>query len=301
MQSEYAAEKRREYEENGFTIFRNVIDPDLLAEANRHLEFLAQRFPDLRPEHYHHPLMRDDAFWVRLTTDPRLLDIAEIFIGPDIACFTSHYICKPPNTGQAVLPHQDGAYWKLDTMNAVTLWLAVDASTPENGCLKMYPSTTRLPLQTPKIRDDIPNMLYSEVALELDEEEAVDIVLNPGDVSVHNPLIVHGSKPNTSDKRRCGLDMAFIPTTTRVLAKGVYMNPLLVRGEAVDGVNQYRLWPEYNPSTSMPFAGCETWNAEIVERNRALARTNARSSVEPSVLELTEHMISRLRDGSTTA
>lgn len=125
------------YERDGFAIFRNVLGPDLIAEARAHIEWLGRRYPDLRPEHYHHPLMRDDAFWVRLVTDSRLLDIAELFVGPDIACFTSHYICKPARDGHPVLWHQDGAYWDLRPMRAVALWLAIDRSEPENGCLRM--------------------------------------------------------------------------------------------------------------------------------------------------------------------
>jgi hypothetical protein len=88
-----------QYERDGYAIFRNVIDADLVAEADQHVRWLGAKYPDLRPEHYHHPLMRDDAFWVRLVSDERLLDIAQFFLGPDIACFTSHYICKPQPPG----------------------------------------------------------------------------------------------------------------------------------------------------------------------------------------------------------
>jgi len=136
------------YERDGFAIFRNVLDPELLEEVAAHVEWLGKRYPELRPEHYHHPLMRDDAFWVRLVTDSRLLDIAELFVGPNIACFTAHYICKPPLDGHAVLWHQDGAYWDLRPMHAVTLWLAMERSRPANGCLKRLPGPHLEPLIT---------------------------------------------------------------------------------------------------------------------------------------------------------
>ena len=47
-----------------------------------------------------------DPFWLRLVSDPRLLDIAEQYVGSDIALFQSHYICKEPRDGQVVLWHQ---------------------------------------------------------------------------------------------------------------------------------------------------------------------------------------------------
>lgn len=297
MRNDEWCENIRQFTDDGFTIFRNVIDPELLMEADEHLRFLAKKYPGLRPEHYHHPLMRDDAFWVRLVTDSRLLDIAELFLGPNLASFTSHYICKPPETGQAVLHHQDGAYWKLSKMNGITLWLAIDASTPENGCLQMIPGTHRLPLQDLRMRDDVPNMLYSEVDMHIDYDAAVDLVLAPGDVSVHNPFIVHGSSPNHSKSRRCGMDMGFIPTTTGVESTGVYTNPLLVRGEPVEGVNSYRPWPKFDPACTIAFAGCESWNDNLEIRNRGAGVPEAD---EPDVMVATQHMIERLRQGTTS-
>lgn len=174
-----------EYEKKGYTIFRNVIDKELLAEANEHLKFLSEKFPNLRPEHYHHPLIRDDAFWVRLVTDNRLLDIAELFLGPNIANFTAHYICKPPYTGKAVLWHQDGAYWNLQPMEAVTLWLAMDYSGPENGCLRMIPGSHKLPLAKLRLSEEVPNMLFSTTDYQVDASTAVDIILEPGLTITH--------------------------------------------------------------------------------------------------------------------
>ena len=63
--------------------------------------------------------MTNDAFWVRLIADERLLDVAQAFIGPNIALFASHYIVKPPFDGMPVLWHQDGSYWPLDPMEVV--------------------------------------------------------------------------------------------------------------------------------------------------------------------------------------
>ncbi len=291
-------EAERHYHECGYAIFRNVISADLLAEAEEHLAFLARRFPEVRPEHYHHPLMRDDAFWVRLVSDERLLDIAERFVGPNIASFTSHYISKPARTGHAVLNHQDGAYWKLEPMRGVTLWLAIDHSTPENGCLRVYPSTHRNPLEALRLRSDVENMLYSETAIETSDNDAVDLVLAPGDVSVHNPFIVHGSRANTSEQRRCGLDIGYIPTSTKVTSEGLYSDPILLRGTAVPGVNSYRAWPLLDGAKTISFAGDSTWNARARLANANNA-ARAGSGDEVDALAATQHMIARLQAGTT--
>lgn len=293
-------EKISEYNEKGFTIFRNVIDKNLIQEANDHIEWLRKKFPQFRPEHMHHPLMRDDAFWVRLATDYRLIDIAELFLGPNLALFTSHYICKPPFDGHAVLWHQDGAYWKLQPMKAATLWLAVDASTRENGCLRVIPSTHKLPLQKIIVRNDIPNMLSSMVDdNSFDPAEAVDIILQPGDVSVHHPHLIHGSEANTSNKRRCGLDLGFMSTDTSISNEGLYLHPILVRGTPVPNINKYRAWPEYSQDDSMPFFGSEKWNQVAQKANHQNPSVIYKSLNDESVIEITERMMKRLKEGTT--
>src|ERR1051326_556165 len=139
-----------EFEREGFVVIPGVIDAELVREASEHVAWLQKKHPDLRPENLGHWLVAQDPFWLRLVGDDRLLDIAEQFIGPDIALFASHYIAKPPYDGQPVLWHQDGSYWPLDPMEVVTLWLAVDDSLPENGCMRVIPGTQHEALQVMK-------------------------------------------------------------------------------------------------------------------------------------------------------
>lgn len=295
-----------EYEKNGYAIIRDVVPPDLMEEGRKHVDWLVAKYPELRPEHLHHPLIRDDAFWARMIIEPSLVDIAEHFLGPDVACFTAHYVCKPPVDGHAVLWHQDGAYWKLDPMEALTVWLAVwlavDASTTENGCLRIIPGTQHLPLQDVSKRSDVPNLLFSSSDQRLVDEMIerhgiVDIELQPGDVSIHHPNILHSSAANTSDKRRCGLDIGYISGATRISSDGVYLNPVLARGNPVPGVNTYRPIPEYQEGKTIAFAGHEEWNGKARALNEASgAGTQELSGDTP--IEAVLHMVSRLKDGT---
>jgi ectoine hydroxylase-related dioxygenase (phytanoyl-CoA dioxygenase family) len=248
------------YRDQGYAIFREVLDPELLAEASDHVAWLLEQNPGVGPENLGHRLLGKDPFWLRLVADPRLLDIAELFIGPHIALFASHYISKPAGTGRPVIWHQDGSYWPLEPMEVVTLWLAIDDSTPENGCMRVIPQTHHSEIAELVAREDIPNVLGSGMAEDLvEEEKAVDIVLKAGDVSVHHPNIIHGSKANTSDRRRCGLTIRYIPTSTRITAKDPWPSSFLLRGEPVPGINRYLERPKYVEGKHMPFRGCDTW------------------------------------------
>jgi phytanoyl-CoA hydroxylase len=267
------ARLRDQYDREGYVLAPRVIDQGLVDEARAHVDWLLERNPGVRPEQLHHDLMRDDPFWVRLVSDDRLLDVAEAFIGPDIALFASHYIAKRPRDGQEVLWHQDGSYWPLEPVRVVTLWLALDSTDPENGCLRVVPRSQELDLQEMKERADVDNVLGSGMEESLvDESAAVDILLEPGGVEIHHPNLIHGSYPNTSDRWRRGLTIRYIPTSTRIVSDEPWPSAFLLRGNAVPGVNEYQPWPRYREGIHMPFAEADAWNA-------ALERANGRPGV----------------------
>jgi len=257
MQTFDAEAVKAEYDRSGFVIARNAIDPDLAQEAVGHVHWLLKKHPELRPEDLHHNLVADDPFWVRLVSDERLVDLASAFIGPNVALFASHYIAKAPLTGRPVLWHQDGSYWPLEPMEVTTLWLACTESTPENGCMRVIPGTHTLEYQQMQANTEVDSVLGSEIEAKfVDESKAVDLILAPGDVSIHNPQIVHGSSPNASEKWRVGLTIRYIPTSTKIMVEGAGC-PFLLRGEAVPGVNQYLPRPKFRPGDHYPFRGCE--------------------------------------------
>jgi ectoine hydroxylase-related dioxygenase (phytanoyl-CoA dioxygenase family) len=250
----------RKYREDGYVIFREVIGADLIHEADAHVRWLQDRYPERRGEDLSTELVAKDPFWVRLVSDDRLLDVASIFIGPDIALFASHYISKPPRSGKLVPWHQDGAFWPLDPMQVVTLWLAVDESTPENGCLRVIPGTHAEDLHAVRERPGHEAVFDVESAVAVDETKAVDLALEPGDVEVHHPNIMHGSNRNASPMRRCGLTIRYIPTSTRITSQEQpFPSALLLRGDP--GVNRYQPRPRYVAGRDFPFRGCERWAA----------------------------------------
>jgi phytanoyl-CoA hydroxylase len=260
---DHSGTAKQQFEENGYVLFHNVLDDELIGEAREHIEWLARTYPELRPEHMGiGPIKNLDPFWIRLVSDPRLLDVAEQFIGPNIALFATHYITKPPHDGMPVLWHQDGSYWPLDPISdVITLWLAVDDSLLENGCMRVIPKTHTMELQKLNRRVDVKNVLDSEVDPKLvDESQAVDLVLKAGSVSIHHPNIIHGSAANHSPLRRCGLTIRYIPTTTRITSEqkpwpGAY----LLRGNAIPGVNEYLPYPAFIPGKHMSFKGSDKW------------------------------------------
>jgi len=259
-----------DFNRDGFVVIRNAIDPELVQEMKAHVDWLSTRtFLDgIPPEHWHHPIMRNDPFWVRLISDERLLDIAQLFIGPDIALFSSHYFCKMPGVGRKVEWHQDGSYWPIRPMNVVTLWLATDRSDRHNGCMKVIRGSHGTDLanlrpseQAGSNKSDEKDVLGFATHSDAEAEslgELVFLELDPGDVSIHHPNIVHASDRNISNRRRCGLTIRYIPTDVKCFMEDQPV--MLFRGQPVPKVNWYRSWPKYRPGYDLSFRGCDVWN-----------------------------------------
>ncbi|TVY03969.1 phytanoyl-CoA dioxygenase family protein [Paenibacillus cremeus] len=248
------------YDRDGYVTIPDVLDAELMQEADSHIQWLMRKHPNVRPENLHSNFMPNDPFWLRLVSDDRLLDIAQQFIGPDIALYRSQYLSKPPFDGKPVLWHQDGSYWNLDPMEVVTLWLAVDDSLPENGCMRVIPGTQQMQLYELQERSDVKSVFGSGINTSLvDESKAVDVILKKGSVSIHHPNVIHGSNANHSPLRRCGLLIRYIPTTTRIVSEDQWPYAFLLRGNANEGINQYLPKPRYIEGQHMPFNGCEAW------------------------------------------
>ena len=248
------------YRRDGYAIVRGVLEADLVAELEAHIEWLREQHPDLKPEELGHWLIARDPFWVRFVSDERLLNIAQQIVGPDIAFFAADYICKAPGTGRPVIWHQDATYWSLDPMEVVTFWFAVSNSGPENGGGRVIPGSHKAGLLTHvDSTAESRNVLKREIDPDqLDEDRAVDLVLAPGDLSIHNPYTLHGSEPNTSDRWRRGGSIQYMPPTTRINEDN-WPSAFLFRGNPVEGINTYLPRPKYVAGEHMAFRGCEEW------------------------------------------
>ncbi|MEO7651911.1 MAG: phytanoyl-CoA dioxygenase family protein [Bryobacteraceae bacterium] len=170
--------------------------------------------------------------WVyEMITQPAILDAVEEILGPDLMVWNTRWFTKMPGDKTYISWHQDATYWGLHPPNVTTAWLALSESTPENGCMRVIPGSHLEPL-LPQVETYAPENALSrgqEIAVAVDESQAVDLTLQPGQMSLHHIGIVHGSKANTSAKPRIGIAVRFI--TPDVMQEGTERQlATLVRG-----------------------------------------------------------------------
>lgn len=203
------------YRQHGYAKGDRILNDSELRDLRSQIDHVIDTLTNgRRPEnlpslHYEHTYFRD------LFLSPPLLDIAEQILGPDIALFTTYTISKRAGDGLAVDWHQDGAFFPIDPMETFTLWLAVDDSDQENGCMQVIPGSQKS-RRLIEHEIDTTSDTTLPLSLEVSEEDAVDVELKAGEFSVHDPFILHGSNPNTSARRRCGITIKYIPTYVKI-------------------------------------------------------------------------------------
>ncbi|MCH2077258.1 MAG: phytanoyl-CoA dioxygenase family protein [Rhodobacteraceae bacterium] len=186
-----------------------------------------------------------------IATDPCILDMVEEFLGPNFLCWASAILSKRPNDPKAEPWHQDASFWKLSPARTFTLWLAMDDADAENSAMRFIPSTHEKGAFDVRAIEGGKAVFHQETA-------GVDVLGDPftntlkaEQVSLHDDMLVHGSLPNASARRRCGLTLRYCPPEVQITddswAQG--FEAILCRGDA----KEWRTFPqpENNDITAM--------------------------------------------------
>jgi ectoine hydroxylase-related dioxygenase (phytanoyl-CoA dioxygenase family) len=146
--------------------------------------------------------------------------MAEAVLGLDLILMLTQFSCKPAGGSRAVPWHQDGLFWPIEPLVSCSVWVAIDKVDDENGAMRVIPGSHHGNYRAHHLVED-PNLsLNREIDLTYEEErKAVTIELKPGQVSLHDIGLTHGSGANASPRRRSGLAIRYIPSTAHIHRK----------------------------------------------------------------------------------
>ena len=124
--------------------------------------------------------------------------------------------CKPAGDGLETPFRQDGHYWPIRPLATCTAWIALDASTRENGCLRVIPGSHAGRKLFNHLREDRSDVVLTQRIHDpaFDEASAVDVELEPGQMSLHDVYMIHGATVNRSSRRRAGVAIRYMPGTS---------------------------------------------------------------------------------------
>ena len=222
------------YERQGF-VFPLAALPAAEAAAHRHeleeIERNAAGDPRLTMAVRNHPHLVLP-FVDEIIRRPEILRWVSQILGPDLLVWSTTFFIKEADTPDRITWHQDLTYWGLDGDREVAAWIALSPATPESGAMRFVPGSHRLPIVAHRDTFAEANMLSrgQEIAVEVDEAEAVDVVLAPGQMSLHHGRMFHASRPNRSADRRIGLAISYVsPDMRQVVGRRDFA--VLVQGE----------------------------------------------------------------------
>ena len=194
--------------------------------------------------------------FLALARDPEIIDLVAGAIGDDIILWGCHVFSKPGGDGHETPWHQDGHYWPIRPLATCTVWVALDRSDKSNGCLRVIPGSHADKQLHDHLQEDRTDVVLNQRLADgtFNEADAVDLELEPGQMSLHDVHMIHGAAANRSPRRRAGVALRYMPATSlfdRALAPhdgktGIPVafatRPLwLVRGKDRTGKNDFTI------------------------------------------------------------
>ena len=240
-------EQIEQYHDEGFISPVRVISEAQALSIKSQLEQVEAEFPDEINAESRNNLHLSFAFLDALAHNKIIVDAVEDLIGPDIALWASVMFIKEPSSKQYVSWHQDATYMGLDSIDFPTPWIALSPSNIETGCMTMIAGSHHSEIQNHEDTFAENNILTrGQVIPNIDRSKAVDLILEPGEMSIHHGAIIHGSQPNKSNQRRIGFSLqSYVPPSIKqVVGKNIWTH---IRGQKRKDINGIELSrPNYN-------------------------------------------------------
>ncbi len=215
------------YHAHGYVIPRFRLTAKRVASLVRALDDLIERNPGVRPEKLvsahieggadgNGEGVRGSREFLALAMDTDLVDLVSGVLGDDVILWGCHVFCKPAGDGYETPWHQDGHYWPIRPLANCTVWVALEPSTRANGCLRVIPGSHRDQRLHDHLHEDRSDLTLTQrlVPDAFDERTAVDLELEPGQMSLHDIHMIHGALANTSGIRRTGVALRYMPATS---------------------------------------------------------------------------------------
>jgi ectoine hydroxylase-related dioxygenase (phytanoyl-CoA dioxygenase family) len=222
MNAILSADELRHYKEKGYVFPKYRLPAPLLDRLRKGIDRLLAAYTDVAQEDLANPHMIPPTEGAHLNPfmetarHAPILDMVEQVLGPDVVLWISRVLCKPPRNGREVPWHQDGEYWPMRPLATCSVWIAIDPVSTVNGCMRFIPGSHKRQELYRHHQADRENLVLN---LELDRDQfdesaAVNVELEPGEMSLHDVRMIHGSLANTSGQRRAALILRYMPATS---------------------------------------------------------------------------------------
>ena len=226
-----------QYKRDGFLYPIHILEIEKANSLRNELELIEDKYSKIQLPKPFNTYKRGPANAViplvsTIAKDDRILDIVESIIGTNILVWAAEFFIKEKKSDNIVEMHQDLTYWGMgETSAQVTAWLALSPSNKESGCMEFVKGSHKNKILPHSNTYSSKSLLSrgQEVKVEIANDQRVLAELQPGQMSIHHGLMIHGSGPNISSDRRIGVAIRYINPDVVQNTKKSYAMP--VRGQ----------------------------------------------------------------------
>ena len=208
MANKLSRQQLTQYERQGIVFPIKALSSEEVSYFNSEFEALIKQC-GLQRRLYNLHLFFEWAY--RLATHDAVLDAIQDVLGGDILVYSTLVFYTPPQDSVYVSWHQDSFYAGLHQTPSISAWIALTQSDSANGCMRVIPQSHKQGLTNHiNVGDESKLLRRGEEVAAVNEADALDVVLQPGEMSLHHSAILHKSKPNTSGEPRIGFIVRFV-------------------------------------------------------------------------------------------
>lgn len=231
MKNELSPQDIAQYRHNGFLVIEDFLSPDELdfwrtaldeAVANRNGNKMPNRKEvygkgdDADKSYYDNVfdqlinLWQDNDKIKQIMLDKRLGKMAaELSDADGIRIWHDQALIKKPWANPTSW-HLDTPYWSFSDRRALSIWVALDDATYENGCLFFIPgSYHQTTFENPGIGKNM-GAIFTTYP-EFKTSKSVAAPMKAGSCSFHNGLTIHGAHANMTPGYRRAMTCAYMP------------------------------------------------------------------------------------------
>ncbi|WP_248897855.1 phytanoyl-CoA dioxygenase family protein [Haloplanus halobius] len=224
-----------QYQQDGYVVVEDLLsDPEVERITDRIREYVTgerteTQFdrmlePDIKPDAFEHEgepvrkfegvgLAREDDVFADLAHHEDILAVIEQLQGPNIDLLRSAAMLKPPQVGSEKKFHQDAAYYPIQPRDHVTVWIALDEATTDNGCMRVVPGAHTDGLIGHEAIEYDTDITITEREYGLDD--TVALPMEPGSVLFQHCLLPHYTAPNTTEQWRRAFILSYMRSRSR--------------------------------------------------------------------------------------
>ena len=223
--SSLSSSQIKQYQDKGYLAPIEALTKDEANEVKEEIEFIEKKWPnELKGlgRNYVHLI---SPIFDKIVHNSKILDAVEDIIGKNILVGGTTLFIKDPDKKGFVSWHQDAKYIGFEPHNWVTAWLAITDANEENGCMRMWSGSHKEKIKKHKDTFNENNLLTrGQTVQNVPLEDTTPNILKAGQLSLHHPMIVHGSGSNKSNTRRIGFVIqSYIGTNVDQVIGKVYV------------------------------------------------------------------------------